>query len=93
MQSTILARVLSISAVVYLGKLSYSLYLWHVPILVWLGAASGGFELIDVLAVALALVAAMASYHLVERPFLRLKRSPERAPAARPSTETASALA
>jgi peptidoglycan/LPS O-acetylase OafA/YrhL len=91
--TTRIARALAIAPAVYLGKISYSLYLWHLPILVWLGADNGGLEPVDLAAVALAVAAASASYHLVERPFLRLKQSRRRAPEARPSTETAPALA
>ncbi|MGH3127386.1 MAG: acyltransferase family protein [Gaiellaceae bacterium] len=70
---SVLGRVLSVAPLVGLGKISYSLYLWHMPILVWFGAHNGRLELRDGAAVAVALVAALASYHLVERPFLRRK--------------------
>jgi len=54
----------------YIGKLSYSIYLWHFPIIV-LGAtllpARG--EKFIVLSVVLTLVVSIASYHWVEEPF------------------------
>jgi peptidoglycan/LPS O-acetylase OafA/YrhL len=71
---TPIARVLSVTPAVFLGKISYSLYLWHMPILVWLGAHNGRLELVDGAAIALSLGAAVASYHLVEQPFLRRKQ-------------------
>ena len=70
-QASASARLLSHRAVVYVGKISYSLYLWHFPILAAfayvhirpLGAAS------RIGIVVLSLAAASASYHLVELPF------------------------
>jgi peptidoglycan/LPS O-acetylase OafA/YrhL len=66
--------VLSNPAVVYLGKISYSLYLWNVLVLfaisryVTLDASSRLFSLVA------CLVVAGASYSFVEMPFLRRKR-------------------
>jgi peptidoglycan/LPS O-acetylase OafA/YrhL len=76
------SRVLSLAPFVFVGRISYSLYLWHWPLFVWLGVA-GGFELLDVPVIALAVVLAIGSHYLIERPFLRLKpaarfRSPSR---------------
>jgi peptidoglycan/LPS O-acetylase OafA/YrhL len=82
-QKTWIARALSARPLVGLGKISYSLYLWHLPILVWLGAHNGRLELLDGAAIGLSLAAATASYRFVELPFLRRKRgraSAERVP-------------
>jgi peptidoglycan/LPS O-acetylase OafA/YrhL len=85
-RGTWVARALSVAPLVGLGRISYSLYLWHMPILVWLGADNGRFELLDAAAIALSVGAAIASYRLVERPFLRRRHRPaaagrrERAP-------------
>ena len=58
---------------VYLGRISYALYLWHVFPDLHLQRSTTGRR--SGLAVVLSLAAAIASqYHLVERPFLRLKR-------------------
>lgn len=62
-------RLLSHPAMVYVGKTSYSLYLWHWPVIV-LGRTLGG----DVPAFALVMLTgllAVASYHLVEEPTRR----------------------
>jgi len=56
----------------YLGRLSYSLYLWHFPIF-WAGDLGLGHAASVVLRLGLTLVVATASYHIVERPALRLK--------------------
>jgi peptidoglycan/LPS O-acetylase OafA/YrhL len=56
------------------GRLSYSLYLWHLPLIVALGPALG---------LATAVPASVLSYHLVEQPFRRgrtLRRRPELMP-------------
>jgi peptidoglycan/LPS O-acetylase OafA/YrhL len=71
-----MSRVLSVAPLVFLGRISYSLYLWHFPILIWLGVDGPGLQGLDLVAVALALAAASASYYCVERPFLR-RLSPE----------------
>jgi peptidoglycan/LPS O-acetylase OafA/YrhL len=55
--------------VTYLGEISYALYLWHFPVL-YLWPTN---QLAVPGRVAVALVLAAASYHLVETPFLRRK--------------------
>jgi peptidoglycan/LPS O-acetylase OafA/YrhL len=72
-----LASILSFRPLVWVGTISYGLYLWHYCI-VWLLVRSGvastwpiALGLMFVLTVA----TAASSYYLVERPFLRLKYS------------------
>jgi peptidoglycan/LPS O-acetylase OafA/YrhL len=70
-QHTLLHRMLENPALVYTGKISYGLYLWHYPIFVlaerwrWAGGYLG--------ALLASVVAAVISYYFIERPFLRLK--------------------
>ena len=67
-QRSLAARVLMLPPVVYIGKISYSLYLWHWPIIA-LGpivlATSWRSSALYVVATA---IAAIISYHLVETP-------------------------
>lgn len=69
------ARFLSLPVFTFIGRISYSLYLWHILALVivinWLGALGVWHRELVGYAVAIAL--ASASYYLIERPFLRLK--------------------
>jgi peptidoglycan/LPS O-acetylase OafA/YrhL len=78
-------RALDLRPLALVGIASYSLYLWHVPIidrLVRHVPAIGHSSLrLLALALPLALVAAFASYVLVERQALRLRRPWARAPA------------
>ena len=74
-----LARLLSLPPFVFVGKISYALYLWN-SIMIW------GFHRLGTTAeVALTFVAATLSYYLVELPFLRRKRR-DRAKIDSPST-------
>ena len=71
-------RLLSLSPLVFIGKISYSWYLWHWPLLAFLRVASGG--ILPPTAVALAIAASFAlavlSYHFIEQPFRRSSSAP-----------------
>jgi peptidoglycan/LPS O-acetylase OafA/YrhL len=68
------ARGLSLPPLVFLGRISYSLYLWHIPILSLFGVLHPNFAPMVVPALATALACATASHYFVERPFLRRKK-------------------
>lgn len=73
-----LVAVLDIRPLALIGVVSYSIYIWHVPIiseLVRVSALARSFPLLFVNALFSSLVAATASYFLVERPALRLRRA------------------
>jgi len=72
-----LVRLLDARPLALIGVASYSLYIWHVPIVAHLwqvSALSRSFPLLLVTAIPICLIAAGASYYLVERPALKLRR-------------------
>jgi peptidoglycan/LPS O-acetylase OafA/YrhL len=58
---------LSIRALVYFGTVSYGWYLWHLPIIAWVGAEYPGWEPVGM---ALSLAVAALSWRMLERPLL-----------------------
>jgi peptidoglycan/LPS O-acetylase OafA/YrhL len=71
------SRVAALPAVVYIGKLSYSIYLWHNPI--WVFVSSRRYPDVPLVMLTLAewaltAVAVLGSYYLVEKPAMRLRK-------------------
>ncbi len=67
-------RILSSGPVTYVGRISYSLYLWHWPAIVLLRWTTGIDEILPIsAAVVFTCVAACLSYHGIEKPFQRLR--------------------
>lgn len=64
--SPVAERILGWSPLVYCGRISYGLYLFHMPLLHWMKA--------DAAAIAVCLALASASFHLVEQPIMRWSR-------------------
>jgi peptidoglycan/LPS O-acetylase OafA/YrhL len=82
------AALLSFKPLVWIGSLSYGLYLWHLLIYWYLSPLHVDLDpfIAHSLAFGLSFVAATASYYLVERYFLQLKkRIPSRAAAPEPA--------
>ncbi|MFI7441401.1 acyltransferase family protein [Nonomuraea indica] len=90
-------RVLGNPVTAYLGRISYSFFLWHAPVITLYYKAtgteafSGDFVKVAILTFAGTMLVSVASYHLVEENALRLTgRSsapapPPEAPASRPA--------
>jgi peptidoglycan/LPS O-acetylase OafA/YrhL len=71
MQSGWLKRALSVRPLTYSGRISYGLYLWHVPIVMLGPKFIHGY--LSLLLIPLSFGVAALSYAYVEKPFLRLK--------------------
>ena len=69
-------RLLVQRDLVWLGQISYSLYLWHVPVMRLIPPGTVPEELLVLVRVALSFALALLSYHLVERPVSRLRHRP-----------------
>jgi len=71
------ARFFQMRGVAGVGRISYGLYLWHYPVFFYIGVLTpygGAVSLLQgALAWAVTLAAALASYFVVERPFLAYK--------------------
>lgn len=72
-RSSLLARILSLPPVAYIGRISYGLYLYHWPLFLELDHARTGLTGATLLATRLSVtfVAAVVSFHLVEQPIRR----------------------
>ena len=67
---SIVPRVLSLTPVRYVGRISYGLYIWHWPIFIWLDHARTGLAGYELFAVRVLVTfgVSVVSFHLVERP-------------------------
>jgi peptidoglycan/LPS O-acetylase OafA/YrhL len=89
-------RLLALPPLVWLGRISYGVYLWHWPLFGWFNAERTGLSGNTLLTVrcAATMAVAVASYHLVERP-IRAGRWPRRRarPRLAPAVTTAALVA
>jgi peptidoglycan/LPS O-acetylase OafA/YrhL len=71
--SPVLGRGLAARPLVAVGLISYGIYLFHLPVFMWLDPGRVGFDGLPLFAVrvAVTLAVAIASYFLVERPIRR----------------------
>ncbi len=72
--TSVMAKVFSFAPLVYIGQISYGIYLWHYPIILLLtdfNAVTATPWYVSVLQIVLVLVAASLSYRFVEQPIRR----------------------
>jgi peptidoglycan/LPS O-acetylase OafA/YrhL len=69
-RTSVLARILSVPPIVYIGRISYGLYIYHWPLFLVIDGARTGLSGVSLLAARLAasFAAAALSFHLVEQP-------------------------
>jgi peptidoglycan/LPS O-acetylase OafA/YrhL len=85
----VVATVLSWRPIVYLGRISYGLYVFHLPILSWLRPLAPNPVVLGAVALAITVVVAATSWHFFERPILGLKSLTPMLPAIiKPSSPT-----
>lgn len=70
-KKSLLSKVLSIPVIDWLGKLSYSIYLWHYPIIILISGGKKSSVSTMLIEIVLTLVMAVISYYLVETPIRR----------------------
>lgn len=70
-KKSLLSKVLSIPVIDWLGKLSYSIYLWHYPIIILISGGKKSSVSTMLIEIILTLVMAVISYYLVETPIRR----------------------
>jgi peptidoglycan/LPS O-acetylase OafA/YrhL len=70
----VVVTLMRFAPLVWLGRISYALYLWHFPLLFILPGASRETTTGRLTTAALAILAATLSYYFIEQPFLRLKK-------------------
>lgn len=78
-QSWVSRRILSLPPLVSIGRISYSWYLWHWPVLALLRTIYGKAALplpVGLIAVTAALGMAILSYYVIEQPFRQSRRAP-----------------
>jgi peptidoglycan/LPS O-acetylase OafA/YrhL len=71
-------RLLSLAPLVFVGRVSYSWYLWHWPLLAFLNILCGAKlpRTAPIAAIAVAFAAAVFSFFFIEQPFRRSTRPP-----------------
>jgi peptidoglycan/LPS O-acetylase OafA/YrhL len=72
-EQSLLARLLILAPLVWIGKVSYGLYLWHYPIFQIMRSHGVSNLLILTVGTLISLVFTVISFYYVERTFLRLK--------------------
>ncbi len=84
-RETLPGRLLSLAPIVFIGQISYALYLWHWPLLVFgrLLPTDLAPPLVNAIAVALAVLLAIATRFAIELPILAWRRRVDLGPSSR----------
>jgi peptidoglycan/LPS O-acetylase OafA/YrhL len=85
-------RVLRVRGLAWIGRLSYGLYLWHLPFIIYLRPAAVPLPLLPLLQMAVTAAVVLGSWHFVERPALRLKARVSSEPVSAPRPAPSGAL-
>ena len=70
-----ISNILSADILVNIGLISYSIYLWHLPIYQITETLLGQGILVKLLAISISIIAATLSYHYLEMPIRNWVRS------------------
>lgn len=73
--TSLLGKILEKKSMVSVGKISYSLYLWHYPIWLILYSYAWSWNAITWIGIPLSFLMATISYHLIEKNMLRYRDS------------------
>ena len=73
-KESLVVRVLSTGVFVYVGKISYSLYLWHWPIIVYAYYLTPQPSVIALITITF--IVAIGSYHMIEQPLRQASQLP-----------------
>ena len=79
---TPLRPLLELAPLAALGRISYSVYLWHLPLIHELAQRVDDLRVVAAIGIPVSVIVGAASYALVERPFLSVGRGRRRVPAA-----------
>jgi peptidoglycan/LPS O-acetylase OafA/YrhL len=88
-------RMLRWAPLVHVGRISYGLYLWHLPLVLGLEGVGVHGLLLPAIAIPISLAVAELSYRFIEQPFLRRRApaiTPDRPPSSRSQDRSRSAL-
>jgi len=91
--NTICHRIFERPEAVFLGRIFYGIYLWHLPILNFMDSYGVGWRYRLPFGLLLSIAFATLSYAYLERHFLRRRTAPSRPQPAQPQADGAPALA
>lgn len=73
-KDSMINRILSLKGLVWVGTISYGLYLWHYPVFAVMKQFRFDWVRVITLGSAITFAATTLSFYLLEKPFLRLKK-------------------